>query len=176
MNICIIPTGNEIFLGIVVDTSSAYIMQELIKKYPACEVYRKTPAADETKSIIKKIEQCVASKADLVILSGGSGGGHRHSPTLSEDYTHSALSQYLDECAESEIYGSNGHLWCKLVCGMKKGSLVLNLPGPFVEAAAAFDAFLEVYDSDEIKLHHINKRMINAVYDQYPNAAESYIK
>jgi molybdopterin biosynthesis enzyme len=176
MNISIIPTGDEILLGIVVDTSSAYILQEFIKKYPDCEITRKTPVADKTDNIIKAMERCVASKADLVILTGGSGGGHRYSSTLSEDYTHCALGEYLDEFEESEIYGSNGHLWCKLVCGRKKKSLVINLPGPYVEACAALDAFLEVYDPKEIKLSQINQRMIHAVYNQYPNTQASYIK
>jgi molybdopterin biosynthesis enzyme len=176
MNISIIPTGNEILLGIVVDTSSAYILQELIKKYPDCEITRKTPVRDETENIIKDIERCVTAKADLVILTGGSGGGHRYSSTLSEDYTHSALSKYLDEFEKSEIYGSNGHLWCKLVCGKKKKSFVMNLPGPYVEACAAFDAFLEIYDPKDIRLSQINQRMIRAIYNQYPNAQASYIK
>lgn len=168
MNAAIIPTGAEILAGTVLDTSSPYIMQKLIKYFPDCQVTKLCPAADVQDVIIKKIDECVKSHPDLIIITGGSGGGHRYSSSLACDYTHSALSEYLDKYNASEIYGKNGHLWCRLVCGFKNECLVINLPGPYEEASAAFDAFLEAFDMNEIDIVKINNQMINAVYSKYP--------
>lgn len=168
MNAVIIPTGNEILAGTVLDTSSPYIMQRLIKHFPDCQVTKLCPAADEQDVIIKKIDACVQSHPNLIVITGGSGGGHRYSSSLACDYTHSALSECLDNYHVSEIYGKNGHLWCRLVCGFKNDCLVINLPGPYAEASAAFDAFLEAFDMHEIDIVKINNQMINAVYSKYP--------
>ena len=53
---------------------------------------------------------------------------------MGKDFTHSALERYLDEKSSREIYGKNGHLWCKLICGKKGDTLIVNVPGPYQEA------------------------------------------
>ena len=98
---------------------------------------------------------------------GGSGGGYRFSSTLGSDYTHSAMELWLDEKVSHCIYGKNGHLWSKLVCGRKGGALVINVPGPIREAAATIAAFAEsAREGRDIRA--INEAMTRALYAQYP--------
>lgn len=162
----IIPTGEEIKNGVVLDTDSPMIMQELVKLYQGCQVLRINPLSDDEEVIGEKIKS-YSKTADLVILIGGSGGGHRFSKTLSNDFTHSALEHVLDIKFSTEIYGKNGHLWSKLYCGKLENAIVINVPGPYDEAYAAIKAFCSVYKSDENKLEDINTAMTEAVIKQY---------
>ena len=163
----ILPTGDEIAAGIVLDTDSGEVMNQLLRLSPACAVLRAAPLLDVEETIREALDEA-AGKYDLVILIGGSGGGHRFSNTLGRDYTHSALTELLSPCYSKEIYGKNGHLWCKLLCGKRKDTLFINLPGPFVEAQAAMQAFCAVYRTQPEDLETINQSMAEAVYNQYP--------
>jgi molybdopterin biosynthesis enzyme len=168
----LIPTGTEIIDGTVLDTNSPAIMYSLISLYPRCIVHRDMPVADNLNKICDAVLSWVEKGVDLVIIIGGSGGGHRFSSTLSEDHTHSALESLLDENVSREIWGKNGHLWCKLVCGKKNDTLVINVPGPHVEAKAAIEAFCEAYKINPNGLDEINIKMIKAVLSQYPDRDE----
>ncbi len=159
----IIPTGEEIKNGTVLDLNSPDVMQRILRLSPECEIKRVTPVVDEEEKIIKQIIIAKEEGAELVVLIGGSGGGHRFDKNLSKDYTHSALFSVLSEKQESLLYGKNGHLWCRLLCGYFKGALVINLPGPNAEAVAAMDAFLESYQKSPSGLKNINENMANAV-------------
>jgi molybdopterin biosynthesis enzyme len=165
----IIPTGNEIRSGIVQDTDSAEVMRQLVKLNPEIEVTRISPVNDE-EEIIRRTILKMAEKTELIILIGGSGGGHRFSPTLGKDFTHTALEDILPHSTSSQLFGKNGHLWCKLVCGKLENTLVINLPGPFTEAQAAMEAFCRSVQSED--LLSINKAMAQAVMAQYPTGAE----
>ena len=145
--IYILPTGDEIKNGVVLDLD-------------APEMIRQAVAASETAD----------KKPDLIALIGGSGGGHRFSPTLGKDFTHSALQKYLDEYSSHEIYGKNGHMWTKLFCGKKGGTYVINVPGPFVEAKAAFAAFLKAYAENK-DLDGISRDMAEAELALFPEGA-----
>ncbi|MEA4893040.1 MAG: molybdopterin-binding protein [Peptococcaceae bacterium] len=162
----ILPTGQEICDGVVIDTDSPEVMQQLLRLNPMCQVERRAPVPDAENLIAEAIDQ--ASEADLVILIGGSGGGRRYSSTLCKDYTHSAMELMLEDFSSREIYGKNGHLWCKLVCGRRKGALVINLPGPYDEAKAAMRAFLRSCEKGKPDLQAINQAMAEAVMEQYP--------
>jgi len=164
----IIPTGDEIRSGVVQDTDSAEVMRQLVKLNPEIEVTRISPVNDE-EEIIRRTILKMAEKAELIILIGGSGGGHRFSPTLGKDFTHTALEDILPHSTSSQLFGKNGHLWCKLVCGRLENTLVINLPGPFTEAQAAMEAFCRSVQSDD--LTSINKAMAQAVMAQYPTGA-----
>jgi molybdopterin biosynthesis enzyme len=164
----ILPTGDEIRSGIVQDTDSSEAMRLLVKLNPEIEVTRKSPINDDEQSIKKAVEEA-GKYADLVVLIGGSGGGHRYSDTLSKDFTHTALENVLEKSVNSQLFGKNGHLWCKLVCGYINNTLVVNLPGPFVEAKAAMEAFCMSVKSNDIEV--INKAMAEAVLKQYPAGA-----
>lgn len=168
-NAYIIPTGNEIMDGTVLDLDCPEIMRILVKLEPCCRVTRVAPVLDEENRIIDTIASCVAQGADLVVLVGGSGGGHRHSATLGKDYTHSAMERWLDEKYSRPIYGKNGHLWSKLVCGRKGSCLVVNVPGPLREARAAMEAFAAAY-GEGLSIDELNDAMARAVFLQYPAA------
>lgn len=163
----ILPTGDEIAAGIVLDTDSGEVLNQLLRLSPACTVVRAAPLPDREDTIRTALTKATG-KYDLVVLIGGSGGGHRFSDTLGRDYTHSVLAELLSPCYFREIFGKNGHLWCKLLCGKREDTLFINLPGPFVEAQAAIKAFCASYQEHPEDLEAINRAMAKAVYDQYP--------
>jgi molybdopterin biosynthesis enzyme len=167
----VIPTGDEVRSGIVKDTDSPEILSRLVARYPCCRVTRVAPVADSEDAILREIAGWVRQGVELVVLVGGSGGGSRYSSNLADDRTHCALERISETRVFREIYGKNGHMWCKLVCGKKNGTLLINVPGPFVEARAAFEAFLRVYPTDDLQA--VNKAMIDAVLAQYPVCARS---
>ena len=159
----IIPTGEEIKAGIVLDTDSLMIAAKLIKAFPLINVERVSPISDKESEIADAIVKC-SEDADLVILIGGSGEGHKYSKILGKDYTHVSMESVLDESVYTALYGKNGHMWSKLVAGRLNGALVVNVPGPYIEAEAATEALLKSLDKD---LHEINNLMAEAVKDQY---------
>ena len=166
----IVPTGDEIRDGTVLDLDSVELMRQLLEFDPPLEVTRVCPVADRQADILQKIGSLVELEPALIVLIGGSGGGHRYSETLGKDYTHSALEDFLSECAKHEIYGKNGHLWTKLLCGKKGDTVILNVPGPFVEAQAAFAAYLEAARQGA-GLDAAAYAMAQAVFAQYPAGA-----
>jgi molybdopterin biosynthesis enzyme len=167
----IIPTGDEIKEGIVLDTDSPMIMQELIRLNPLCRIARRMPINDLEDRIAEAVSQAASEASDLVVIIGGSGGGHRYSATLGKDFTHSALEALLSPQFSGEIYGKNGHMWCKLLCGRVGDTLVVNVPGPFREAQAAMEAFACTYAKTPEDLKEINRAMLEAVIKQYPVTA-----
>ena len=164
----ILPTGDEIQSGLVIDTDSPAIIARLLRLFPCLQITRAAPLPDSADAIHNAVNDWTAQGISLLILIGGSGGGSRFSSTLSADHTANTLSNMLTEQATKEIWGKNGHLWCKLVLGKHGQTLVLNLPGPYVEAVAAFDAFCETYQKHPTALGHIVTAMANAVLAQYP--------
>jgi len=162
----IIPTGDELNKGIVLDTDSPMLMGVLLSINPSGKITRLAPVVDAEKLIMEVILKS-AKESDLVVLIGGSGGGHRYSPTLGKDYTHSSLERVLSNTFYQEMYGKNGHMWCKLVIGNIGETLVINVPGPFDEAKVAIEAFKEAYLKSESDLENINRAMIEAVRKKY---------
>ena len=169
-SVYILPTGDEIKNNTVLDLDSSEIMRQVVRIYPCAQVTRLCPISDVEDAIFQKIKELVALGPDLLVLIGGSGGGHRFSNSLGKDFTHSALDKYLDENASREIYGKNGHMWTKLICGKKENTILINVPGPFVEAQAACNAFLESFSSGK-SLDEANYAMAKAVFDKYPTGA-----
>lgn len=164
-HIVIIPTGDEVKEGIILDTDSPMIMQMMLMLYSDSRIVKTAPVKDTLIGIVSEIEKNISEGADMVILIGGSGGGHRYSSTLGEDYTHSALMDILDEKHATELYGKNGHMWCKLICGTIGDAMVINVPGPYEEAKAAMEAFKENQGCGDLK--KINEGMAIAVKEQY---------
>lgn len=167
--VSIIPTGNEILSGIVTDTNSPAIMQLILEKYSECEATRLRPIIDKEIDIVKAIDKCVKNKDNLVIIIGGSGGGHRHVSTLSEDYTHSAMLSYLKEYSAREIYGKNGHMWSKIVCGKKDSTFLVNVPGPYVEAIASVKTLMECFINNIKDEDIICEKVAKTVIANYPS-------
>ena len=143
----IIPTGDELAAGIVLDTDA--------------------PEIDKEEAIVSKIKESAANGYDLIVLIGGSGGGHRFSTTLGKDYTHSSLDMILSDKQEGALYGKNGHMWSKLVIGKLGDTLVFNVPGPYEEATATIKAFKDSYKKDSHNLEEINKSMLEALKAKY---------
>lgn len=166
----IIPTGDEIRNGTVLDLDSVEIMSQMLKFDPEATVTRVCPILDNEDAILTAIQEIVQQSPTLIVLIGGSGGGHRFSNTLGKDYTHSALTRYLQSSAEHTIYGKNGHMWCRLLCGSVHNTTILNVPGPFVEAKAAFAAYLKAA-ADGCTIEQISRAMAEAVFEQYPAGA-----
>jgi nicotinamide-nucleotide amidase len=86
MNAEIITIGDELLIGQVVDTNSAYLATELNKMGFA--VVQITSVPDIRENIIKALDDA-GTRADLVILTGGLG------PT-SDDITKHTLAEYFD--------------------------------------------------------------------------------
>ena len=91
MKAYILPTGNEILEGIVRDLDAPEMMRQIVAEWPDAEVTRTAPIIDEEDAIFKRICEAAETGADLIVLIGGSGGGHRFSKTLGRDFTHTAL-------------------------------------------------------------------------------------
>lgn len=166
----ILPTGDEISGGIVLDTDSVEVMRQLLSLSPRCKVTRCAPALDSEEEIARSLISLSRAYA-LVIVIGGSGGGRKFCPSLGIDASHSALDLVLEEKSAREIYGPNGHLWCRLLIGRRGRALLLNLPGPFVEAKAAMQAFCTAYPEHRERYERINDLMRDAVLAQYPQAS-----
>lgn len=162
----IIPTGDEVLSGIILDTDSPMIMQVLLSINGNCTIIRNEPVIDSEDKITDCIKGYMDQELDLIVLIGGSGGGHRYSTTLGKDFTHFSLEVILEEKHSTELYGKNGHLWSKLICGMVNNTMVINVPGPYQEAHAAIAAFKKSYE-ESLDLKQINKNMAEAVKSQY---------
>ncbi|WP_343207949.1 molybdopterin-binding protein [Anaerolentibacter hominis] len=164
----IIPTGNEIKEGIVLDTDSPGIMARLLALNPCMDIRRIPPVLDSEDRIWEAIDSWVKKEVHLIVLIGGSGGGHRFSDTLGKDFTHTVMADLLEDKYCREIYGKNGHLWSKLIIGTTRHSLLINVPGPYEEAMAAIGAFCHSYE-EGCPLSEINLAMADAVIALYDN-------
>jgi len=85
MNTEIITIGDEILIGQIVDTNSAYLATELNKL--GISVVQITSVSDTRESILKALEDA-GTRAELIIITGGLG------PT-SDDITKPALSEFF---------------------------------------------------------------------------------
>jgi molybdopterin biosynthesis enzyme len=168
----IIPTGDEILNGTVVDTNSPAIMTLILERFPGCEVKRLTPAVDNENTIIKKIQRSFEEKADLIFIIGGSGGGHRFIPNAARDFTHTAILKIFPNSCYKEIYGKNGHMWSKLIVAKEDNSLIINVPGPYVEAVAAAKSALDSILAGITDPQILVERTSQVVSQQYPSYEE----
>ncbi|MDR1347760.1 MAG: competence/damage-inducible protein A [Prevotellaceae bacterium] len=85
MNAEIITIGDEILIGQIVDTNSAYIAEQL--NLAGVSVYRKTSISDNRQHIMDNIDNAFAT-SDIIIVTGGLG------PT-SDDITKKVLAEYF---------------------------------------------------------------------------------
>ncbi len=87
MNAEIITIGDEILIGQIVDTNSAFIGKELNKI--GVSVYQITSVQDDKTHILKAIEEA-EHNVDIIILTGGLG------PTK-DDITKHTIAEYFDD-------------------------------------------------------------------------------
>lgn len=167
--VVIIPTGDEIRRGLVVDTNSPKIMELIIAKWPDCKVVRTTPPEDNKEMIQKEIKYW-GKGAGIIFLTGGAGGGKVFNSGLSVDCTHIAAIELMQDSESTEIYGSNGHLLAKIVAGKFEDKLIITLPGPTVEAVNGAKAALEALTGrDNISYREIVTKVAQAICEQYPS-------
>ena len=83
----IITIGDEILIGQVVDTNSAYISKELNKV--GISVYQITSVQDDKEHILKSLKEA-EDNADIIIVTGGLG------PTK-DDITKNTFAEYFDD-------------------------------------------------------------------------------
>ena len=103
MNAEIITIGDEILIGQIVDTNSAYISKELNKI--GVSVFQITSTKDDKSHILEALENA-EKHADLVILTGGLG------PTK-DDITKKTLAEYFDDTLvrNNEVIAHIKHIW-----------------------------------------------------------------
>ncbi|MBT8245333.1 MAG: competence/damage-inducible protein A [Winogradskyella sp.] len=87
MNAEIITIGDEILIGQIIDTNSAFLGKELNKI--GVSVYQITSIQDEKKHILKALKEA-EENADIIIITGGLG------PTK-DDITKHTLCEYFDD-------------------------------------------------------------------------------
>ena len=83
----IITIGDEILIGQVLDTNSAFIAREL--NNIGISVYQITSVQDEKAHILKSLEEA-EENVDIIIITGGLG------PTK-DDITKRTLAQYFND-------------------------------------------------------------------------------
>ena len=83
----IITIGDEILIGQIVDTNSAFISKELNKI--GVSVYQITSVQDDKRHILKALKQA-EKNVDIVIITGGLG------PTK-DDITKHTLCEYFND-------------------------------------------------------------------------------
>lgn len=164
--IVIIPTGDEIRNGLVLDTNSPKIMELVISLWPECKVVRSTPQ-DDIKEVIQQEVRGWGKGKGIIFLTGGSGGGKAFNSSLAVDCTHTAVIELIENSESVEICGSNGHLLAKIVVGNFEDKLIVTLPGPTVEAVSGAKAVLEAL-SENVNCKDIATKVAQAIFAQYP--------
>lgn len=103
----IITIGDEILIGQIVDTNSAYIAKELNKI--GVSVYQITSVQDDRNHILKALKEA-EENTDIIILTGGLG------PTK-DDITKNTLAEYFnDTLVQNEVVLANIRmLWKKYI-------------------------------------------------------------
>jgi nicotinamide-nucleotide amidase len=99
----IITIGDEILIGQIVDTNSAFIAKEL--NNIGVSVYQITSVQDDKTHILKAFE-AAESNVDIVIITGGLG------PTK-DDITKKTLAQYFEDTLvyDEAVLNNIKHLW-----------------------------------------------------------------
>jgi len=99
----IITIGDEILIGQIVDTNSAFIAKEL--NNIGVSVYQITSVQDDKTHILKAFE-AAESNVDIVIITGGLG------PTK-DDITKKTLAQYFDDTLvyDKAVLNNIKYLW-----------------------------------------------------------------
>jgi nicotinamide-nucleotide amidase len=121
----IITIGDEILIGQIVDSNSAFIAKEL--NNIGVSVYQITSVQDDRDHILKSLSEAEAN-ADIVILTGGLG------PTK-DDITKKTIADYFDDTLTEDIAVRKNieHLWSVFV---KKPVMQVNLDQALVPSKA----------------------------------------
>ncbi|WP_299552167.1 competence/damage-inducible protein A [Seonamhaeicola sp.] len=101
----IITIGDELLIGQVIDTNSAFIARQLNKI--GVSIYQVTSVQDDRSHILKALREAEAN-ADIIILTGGLG------PTK-DDITKKTIAEYFNDniVRDQEVLENIEHLWRK---------------------------------------------------------------
>ncbi|MBO6606887.1 competence/damage-inducible protein A [Psychroserpens sp.] len=99
----IITIGDEILIGQIIDSNSAFISKELNKI--GVSVYQITSVQDDREHILKSLREA-EDNADLIIMTGGLG------PTK-DDITKKTIAEYFNDSLEEDISVRKNieHIW-----------------------------------------------------------------
>lgn len=99
----IITIGDEILIGQIIDSNSAFISKELNKI--GVSVYQITSVQDDREHIIKSLQEA-EDNADLIIMTGGLG------PTK-DDITKKTIAEYFNDRLEEDLSVRKNieHIW-----------------------------------------------------------------
>ncbi|WP_338733254.1 competence/damage-inducible protein A [Mangrovimonas cancribranchiae] len=130
----IITIGDEILIGQVVDTNSAYISKTLNKI--GVSVYQITSVQDDKDHILKALQEA-ESNADIIIITGGLG------PTK-DDITKNTIAEYFNDelIVDKAVLKNIEHLWENHI---KKPLLQVNKDQALVPSKA--QALMNIYGS-----------------------------
>jgi nicotinamide-nucleotide amidase len=121
----IITIGDEILIGQIIDTNSAYISKELNKI--GISVFQITSVQDDKAHILKALKRA-EQQVDLVVITGGLG------PTK-DDITKTTLAQYFNDTLvrNEEVVAHIKHIWKTYI---KQPLLQVNLDQALVPSKA----------------------------------------
>ncbi|HLT32982.1 MAG TPA: competence/damage-inducible protein A [Aquaticitalea sp.] len=99
----IITIGDEILIGQVIDTNSAFIAKQLNKI--GVSVYQITSVQDDKNQILKSLQEA-EDNADIIVLTGGLG------PTK-DDITKKTIAEYFDDhlIRNDEVTANIHNIW-----------------------------------------------------------------
>ena len=130
----IITIGDEILIGQIVDSNSAFIAKQLNKI--GVSVYQITSVQDDRSHILKALSEAEAN-ADIVIITGGLG------PTK-DDITKSTIAEYFNDVMVEDVSVRKNieHMWKVYV---KKPVTQVNLDQALVPSKAT--VLMNIYGS-----------------------------
>lgn len=125
MKVEIITIGDEILIGQIIDTNSAYISKELNKI--GISVFQITSVQDDKAHILKALKRA-EQQVDLVVITGGLG------PTK-DDITKTTLAEYFNDALvrNEEVVAHIKHIWKTYI---KQPLLKVNLDQALVPSKA----------------------------------------
>ena len=121
----IITIGDEILIGQIVDSNSAFIAKELNKI--GVSVYQITSVQDDREHILKSLHEAF-TRSSLVILTGGLG------PTK-DDVTKNTLCEFFEDTLvlNESILEHIEDLFKKYIFALKKGLKIADFQGICLE-------------------------------------------
>lgn len=122
----IVTIGDEILIGQIIDSNSAFIATELNKI--GVSVFQITSVQDDKEHILKSLREA-EENADIVIITGGLG------PTK-DDITKTTLAEYFDDTLvqDASVLRNIEHIWEKYI---KKPLSQINIDQALVPSKSA---------------------------------------
>lgn len=163
--IYIISTGDEIIdineeltLGKIRDINS-YTLNAMAEKL-ACDVVGRNIVKDDFELLRSEVEKGL-SKADIVILSGGSSVGTR-------DYTDKVIGSF--EGKGVLIHGLAIKPGKPTIVGEGQGKLIVGLPGHPVSSIVVFKAIVEEFIKDKLSINETPPQVKAIIDTNFPSS------